>query len=154
MDLDDRLRRYREGRFADRDVTRSTGLSVRAWRTLIKVGAVRTIAEGRGPGRVRICDQTNLKRSAVISVLNQAGFNLDVAGQIALSLPYHTLLYEVCDPITILLEDSAQIDPKSGLPPRVERPLVDWFDALKPAKAEAEVDWLIEIFDGRFVGVR
>jgi hypothetical protein len=32
--------------------------------------------------------------------------------------------------------------------------MVDWFDPLKPAKAEPGVDWLIEIFDGRFVGVR
>jgi hypothetical protein len=130
-----------------------TGLSVRAWRELIKLKAVRT-EEGRGPGRVRICDRTNLKRSAVISALHQAGFSLAVAGPIALFLPYHTLLYEVCDPITILVRHSTEIDPKTGAPPRVERPMVDWFDPLKPAKTDAAVDWLIEIFDGRFVGVR
>jgi hypothetical protein len=152
-DLDDALRRYREDRFTDRDVTSCTGLSVRSWRELIKLKAVRT-EEGRGPGRVRICDRTNLKRSAVISALHQAGFSLAVAGPIAFFLPYHTLLYEVCDPITILLQHSTAIDAKTGPPPRVERPMVDWFDPLKPAKTDADVDWLIEIFDGRFVGVR
>ena len=152
-DLDDALRRYREDRFSDGDVTSCTGLSVRAWRELIKLKAVRT-EDGRGPGRVRICDRTNLKRSAVISALHQAGFSLAVAGPIALFLPYHTLLYEVCDPITILFQHSTEIDSRSGLPPRVKRPIVDWFDPLKPAKAEPGVDWLIEIFDGRFVGVR
>ena len=152
-DLDEALRRYREDRFTDRDVTSATGLSVRSWRELIKLKAVRT-EEGRGPGRVRICDRTNLKRSAVISALHQAGFSLAVAGPIALFLPYHTLLYEVCDPITILLQHSTEIDPKTGPAPRVGRPMVDWFDPLKPAKTDADVDWLIEIFDGRFVGVR
>ena len=151
--LDDALRRYREDRFTDRDVTSCTGLSVRSWRELIKLKAVGT-EEGRGPGRVRICDRTNLKRSAVISALHQAGFSLAVAGPIALFLPYHTLLYEVCDPVSILLQHSTEIDPKTGPPPRVERPMIDWFDPLKPAKTDADVDWLIEIFDGRFVGVR
>jgi hypothetical protein len=154
MDFDDAIRRYCEDRFTDDDVMRCTGLSVRAWRELIKLKAVRSEEVGRGPGRVRICDRTNLKRAAVISGLNQAGFSLAVAGQIAFFLPYHTLLYEVCDPIAILLQHSAQIDPKSGSASRLERPMADWFDPILPAKAEAEVDWLIEIFDGRFVGVR
>jgi hypothetical protein len=35
-----------------------------------------------------------------------------------------------------------------------ERPIIDWFDPRKPAQTDAAVDWLIEIFDGRFVGVR
>jgi hypothetical protein len=147
------LRRYREGRFADENITHCTGLSVRGWRELIKFRAVRTVTERRGPGRVRLCDATVFKRAAVISALNQSGVSLAVAGQIAFFLPYHRLLYEVCDPITILLRYSSEIDPKTGLPPRVERPIVDWFDPLKPAKTD-DVDWLIEIFDGRFVGVR
>jgi hypothetical protein len=152
-DLDEALRRYRQDRFTDRDVTSATGLSVRSWRELIKLKAVRT-EEGRGPGRVRSCDRTNLKRAAVISALHQAGSSLAVAGPIALFLPYHTVLYEVCDPITILLQPSTAIDPKTGPPPRVERPIIDWFDPRKPAKTDVAVDWLIEIFDGRFVGVR
>jgi hypothetical protein len=156
MDFDDCLRRYRQGRFTDEDVTRCTGLSVRGWRELIKFKAVRTEEEeyGRGPGRVRTCDAHTLKRAAVISALHQCGLSLAVAGQIAFFLPYHTLLYEVCDPITILLQHSTEIDPKTGPRARVERPMVDWFDPLKPAKVEAELDWLIEIFDGRFVGAR
>lgn len=53
MDSDEALRRYREDRFTDDDVTRCTGLTVRAWRELIKTRAVRTIEEGRGPRRVQ-----------------------------------------------------------------------------------------------------
>jgi hypothetical protein len=154
MNIDDAIRRYSKDRFTDTDVIRCTDLSVRAWRELIKLKAVRTEEMGRGPGRIRICDRTNLKRAAVISALNQAGFSLAVAGQIAFFLPSHTLLYEMCDPITILLEHSTEIDLQTGLPPRVQRPIVDWFDPLKPAKADAEGDWLIEIFDAHFVGVR
>jgi hypothetical protein len=154
MHLDDALRRYRENRFSDDDVTRCTGLSVRAWRELIKLNAVRTEETGRGPGRVRLCDATTLKRAAVISALNQSGLSLAVAGQIAFVLPYHTVLYSVCDPIVILFQGSTEIDAKAGLPPRIERPSVDWFDPLTPTKVDPEVDWLIEIFDGSFVGVR
>jgi hypothetical protein len=54
MSLDDALRRYRKDRFTDLDVTRCTGLSVRAWRELIKLRAVRTVTEDRGRGRVRL----------------------------------------------------------------------------------------------------
>ncbi len=147
MDVDG-LQRYRLDRFTDFDVTRCTGLSVRAWRELIKHRAVRTITERRGPGRVRLCDATVFKRAAVISALNQAGLSLPVAGRIAYFLPYHTLLYAVCDPLTILfkrLDDS-----RTGLPPLVQQPIVDWFDPDKPATANPE-DWLIEIYDGRYV---
>ncbi len=154
MDLVGAIRCYREDRFTDDDVTGCTGLSVRAWRELIKLKAVRTEESGRGPGRVRLCDATTLKRAAVIAALNQSGLSLSVAGQIALLLPYHSLLYAVCDPVTILFHYSTRIDSGSGHPPWVKRPMVDWFDPLKPAKAEPGVDWLIEIFDGRFVGVR
>jgi hypothetical protein len=156
MEYDQALSRYRQDRFADRDVTRCTDLSVRAWRELIKLKAVRTEEEtyGRGPGRVRTCDAHTLKRAAVISALNKSGLSLAVAGQIAYSMPYHTLLYSVCDPLTVLFQYSAEIDPNTGLPPRLERPMADWFDPLKPAIAEPEADWLVEIFDGRFVGVR
>jgi hypothetical protein len=156
MDIDKALSRYRQDRFTDDDVTHCTGLSVRAWRELLKLKAVRTEEEkyGRGPGRVRTCDAHTLKRAAVISALNQAGLSLAVAGQIAYVMPFHSLLYVVCDPITILFQYSAELDPNTGLPPRLQRPTADWFDPLKPAMAEPDTDWLIEIFDGCFVGVR
>jgi hypothetical protein len=151
MEFDEALYYYRQDRFTDADVTRCTGLSVRAWRELIKLEAVRTEEEkyGRGPGRVRTCDAHTLKRAAVISALHQSGLSLAVAGQIAYLLPFHTLLYAVCDPLA-----SAELDPDTGLPPWLQRPMVDWFDPLKPAMAEPDTDWLVEIFDGRFVGVR
>jgi hypothetical protein len=149
-DIENALRRYHEDRFTDADVTRCTGLSVRAWRELIKHKAVRTVTEGRGPGQVRVCDATVLKRAAVISALNQAGLSLAVAGRIAYFLPFHTLLYTVCDPLVILLQRSD--DPsETGSPRRVQRPIVDWFDPDKPATANLATDWLIEIYDGRYV---
>jgi hypothetical protein len=153
MAYDEALSRYCRDRFTDQDVTRCTDLSVRAWRELIKLKAVRTEEEqfGRGPGRVRTCDAHTLKRAAVISALHQSGLSLAVAGQIAYVMPFHTLLYVVCDPRPILFQGSVELDPNTGLPPRLQR---YWFDPLKPAPAEPDTDWLIEIFDGRFVGVR
>src|SRR5438105_12645202 len=96
--FDDALRRYRNGAFTDDDVTRCTGLSTRAWRELIKRRAVHTITQDRGRGHFRLCDATVFKRAAAIAALNQAGFSLPVSGGVAYFLPYHTLLYTVCDP--------------------------------------------------------
>jgi hypothetical protein len=152
MTLNDGLRRYRTGGFTDDDVTRCTGLSERAYRELIKLGAVATVTEKRGPGRVRACDSTTFKRLAVIASLNQSGFSLAMAGKIAYFLPMDHMLYTICDPSFILLNTTAKIDSKSGLPPRLEEPKADWFTPKKPAKADPENDWLIEIYDGRFVG--
>jgi hypothetical protein len=156
MRYEEALFRYRHGRFTDHDVTRCSGLSVRAWRELIGLEAVRTEEEqyGSGPGRVRTCDAHTLKRAAVISALHQSGLSLAVAGQIAYLMPFHTLLYELCDPLPILFKYSAELDPDTGLPPRLRRPLADWFDPLKPTIAESDTDWLVEIFDRRFVGAR
>jgi hypothetical protein len=154
MNFDDALRRYRLDRFTDADITRCSELSVRAWRELIKTGVVRTVQEGRGRGRVRLCDAVVFKRTAVIAALNRAALSLAVSGQIAYFLPFHVLLFTVCDPLTILFEHSEGIDPDSQLPARQERPKTDWFDPDKPARADPDTDWLIEIYDGRFVGCR
>jgi hypothetical protein len=154
MNLDQALRRYREGQFSDADVTQCTGLSKRSYRELIRTGAVCTITEDRGRGLVRLCDATVFKRCAIIAALNEAGWSLAVAGQIALALPFRSLLYETCDPLRILLESWAHVDPQSGLPSRVECPRVDWFDPEKPAKADPKTDWVMEIYESRFVGVK
>jgi hypothetical protein len=147
MDFD-ALQRYRQDRITDADVTRCTPLSVRAWRELIKNGAVRTVPERRGRGQIRLCDATVFKRAAVIAALNQAGLSLAVAGRIAYHLLFHTLLYAVCDPLTILFQHD---DSRTGLPPPVQQPIVDWFDPDKPATVNPEMDWFIEIYDGRYV---
>jgi hypothetical protein len=152
MNFDAALRRYRTSLFSDHDVTRCTGLSVRSWRELIKIGAVRTVTKGRGPGRVRLCDATTLKRTAVIAALNRSGFSLAVSGRIAYFLPFDTMLYAIWDPCTILFSGAAA-DPETGHFPRLEHPKADWFDPDKPAKADPETDWFIEIYEGRFVGV-
>jgi len=151
MNFNGALRRYREDRFTDLDIVRCTGLSVRAWRELIKLGSVRTVTENRGRGRIRLCDAIVFKRATVIAALNRVGFSLAVSGQIAYCLPFHTLLFTICDPKTILFQCSADVDPSTGLPPRVE-PKSDWFDPEKPAKADPQTDWQIEIYDGRYVG--
>jgi hypothetical protein len=119
----------------------------------IKVGAVRTVTEDRGPGRVRLCDANTFKRAAVIAALNRARFSLAVAGRIAYFLPLDTLLYAIWDPCTVLSQGGADADPDTGLPLRLKQPKADWFDPDKPAKADSENDWLIEIYEGRFVGI-
>ena len=153
MNINESLRRYRADGFTDDDVNRCTGLSVRAWREVIKRGAVRTLTEKRGRGRVRMCDATTFKRAALIAALNQAGLSLAMAGQIAYLLPFDMLIYAVCDPIFILLDVAARVDPETGLLPKLKTPKADWFDPDKPAVADPKNDWLIEIYDGRFVAI-
>jgi hypothetical protein len=153
LSFDEALRRYTAGRFTDHDVTRCTGLSVRAWRELIKIGAVRTVTEDRGPGRVRVCDANTLKRAAMIAALNRARFSLAVSGRIAYLMPLDDLLFDFYDPRTILLDAFKDVDPDSGLLPRLKEPKADWFDPDTPAKADPEHDWLIEIYEDRFVGL-
>jgi hypothetical protein len=153
MNFDQALWRYREGRFTDRDLTDCTGLSVRAWRELITTKAVQTVEQSGGRGRVRVCDQNVFKRTALIAALNRAGLSLAVSGQIAYFLPFHTVLYTVCDPKLVLLGWSTELDQKTGLPPRLKHPKVDWFSPDRPAKADPESDWVIEIYERRFVGV-
>jgi hypothetical protein len=149
MDFEQALSSYRNDRFTDRDVMRCTRLSLRAWRALLELRAVNTVAERRGRGRIRLCDSTVFKRAAVIAAINRAGFSLWVSSQIAYGMPYHNLLFTVCDPITILLDRSADVNPKTPFP-QVDRPPVDWFNPKKPAKAEV-ADWTIGIYEGRFV---
>ena len=154
MRLDDALRRYRMNQFTDQDVTRCTELSDRKWRELIKDEVIRTFMHTPGRGRVRLCDATTLKRTASIAALNRAGLSLAVSARIAYYAPFHTALYELCDPCAILLQSSTDVDLKSGLPPRVQKPLVDWFDAGIPARPDSETDWLVKIYEGRFVGIQ
>jgi hypothetical protein len=139
MSIEQCLREYSEERFTDDDVVRCTGLSFRAWRELLRAHAVRTISKKRGRGRVRLCDATTLIRAAAIAAINQAGLSLPVSGQIAVWWPFHRLLFEVCDPRSIL--------------GAVIRPNVDWFEPNMPAGSEPG-DWLIEVYDSRFVGAR
>ena len=42
---------------------------------------------------------------------------------------------------------------RTGLLPKLKTPKADWFDPDKPAIADPENDWLIEIYDGRFVAI-
>jgi hypothetical protein len=139
VSIEQALHAYRQERFTDDDVMRSTGLSFRAWRELLRTRAVRTISEKRGRGRVRLCDATTLKRAAAIAAINQAGLSLPVSGQIAFWWPFHSLLFEVCDPRSIL-----------GAGTRAN---VDWYEPNRPAGSEPG-DWLIEVYDSRFVGAR
>ena len=151
--FDDALLRYGIGRFTDNDVVHCAGLSVRAWRELIKTGAVNTITERRGRGHVRLCDWTVFKRAALIAALNRAGLSLAVSGHVALALPFHTLMYEICDPWTILFQQLPHGDLPNELPPRVNEPRAEWFDPNTSAEADLASDWTVNIYDGRFVGV-
>ena len=81
VDLNQALRAYQDNRFTDGDVVRCTDLTTRALRELLKVGAVRSVTERRGPGLVRLFDATTFKRAAIIAALNAAGFSLAMAGR-------------------------------------------------------------------------
>jgi len=146
------LHRYRVGVFTDADVTRCTELSARSTRELIKRGAVRTLSEDRGAGRIRTFDAATFKRLALLAAINEAGFSLTLAGQMAYLLPSDNLLYQTYDPINVLF-DTVNVDRGRGLPPRLEMPRFDWFDPDKPATADPDTDWLLEIYDGRFVAL-
>jgi hypothetical protein len=154
MNLDDALRRYRMNQFTDQDVMRCTDLSDRKWRELIKDKLVRTFMHTPGRGRVRLCDATTLKRAAVIAALNRAGFSLAVSARIAYYAPFHTALYELCDPCAILLQSSTDVQLGSGLPPRAQKRLVDWFDEGSPARPDSGTDWIVKIYEARFVGIQ
>jgi hypothetical protein len=154
MSIDDPLRRYKMNEFTDRDVIRCTGLSERRWRELIKDRLVRTVAHTPGRGRIRLCDATTLKRTAAIAALNQAGLSVAVSARIAFYAPFHTALYQLCDPCAVLLQRSGNVDANGGLPPRVRKPIVSWFDPRGRARPEPETDWLIKIYEGRFVGIQ
>ena len=154
MDLDQKLREYRIGEFTDDDVVHCAGLSVRGWRELIKFRLVRTIAEdNRGRGHVRLCDATVFKRAASIAAINQAGFSLQVAGWIAYFAPFHTILYEICDPDR--RRERGASGPRTGfrVPPRLRRARAEWFDSSKPAQVRPSDDWWIKVYDRRFVGI-
>ena len=154
MRLDERLRDYLIGRFTDEDVVHCTGLSARGWRELIKFRVVRTITENdRGRGHVRLCDATVFKRAATIAALNRAGFSLAVAGRIAYFLPFHTILFEICDPGNVSPKGATDANTRRALPSRFRNPNARWFNPNQPAKAAAKTDWLVQIYDRRFVGV-
>lgn len=87
------LRRYQSGVFTDAGVTRCAGLSARSVRELIKVGAVRTLSNDRGAGRIRTFDAATFKQLAIVAAINDAGFSLSLAGQMAYLLPSDDQLY-------------------------------------------------------------
>jgi hypothetical protein len=147
------LARYQRNEFTDADVTACTGLSARSIRQLIKVGAVRTLSEGRGAGHIRRFDATTFKRLALASAIHGAGLSLTLAGQLAYLLPGDTRLYAHYDPIKVLCDKTLGVDSRGELPPRLETPRFDWFDADKPAAADPENDRLLEICNGRFVAL-
>jgi hypothetical protein len=75
-----------------------------------------------------------------------------VSSEVAYFTPFHTALYDITDPCAILLDRSVAVDPER-LPARLRKPRTDWFDPNRPARAEPDSDWWIEIHDGRFVGI-
>jgi hypothetical protein len=151
-DLNQALRAYQDNRFTDDDVIRCTGLTTRALRELLKVGAVRSLTERRGPGLVRLFDATTFKRAAIIAALHAAGFSLAMAGRIAYFVPFEELLFAVCDPFAVLFMHGTPVNPETGLPRPWPEPRADWFNADRPPKADPENDWLLEIYEGRFIG--
>jgi hypothetical protein len=153
MSLAESLHNYRIGRFTDEDVVRCTGLSVRGWRELIKFRVVRTVTENdRGRGHVRLCDKIVFKRAAVIGALSEPGFSLAVAGRIAYFVPFHSVLFDICDPgnVSLQVTDSGSL---RLLPLSLRKANARWFNPARPTKADPKTDWLVQIHDRRFVSV-
>ena len=115
---------------------------------------MRSITERRGPGLVRLFDTTTLKRAAIIAALHGAGFSLATAGRIAYFVPFEELLFALCDPFTILFMHGTPVNPETGLPRACTEPRVNWFDPDRPAEADPESDWFLEIYDRRFISAR
>lgn len=151
IDFNAALRSFRENRFTDADMVGCTGLTIRALRELLKVGAVRSVTKRRGPGLVRLFDATTFKRAAIIAALNQAGFSLAIAGRIAYFVPLEELMFAVCDPFTVLFMHGSPTNPETSLPQPWPEPRANWLDADRPAEADPENDWLLEIYEGQFL---
>ena len=151
--LREALSHYCTGAFTDHDLIRCTGLRERGLRELIKVHAIQTITEGSGRGQVRLYGPTTLKRVAGVTALNQAGFSLEISGRITFPLPLQDMLYGVFDPRTVVMDILEPVDPATGLPRLLKTPLADWFNPDKPAIADPKNDFLIEVYDRRFVGL-
>lgn len=152
MSFKERILSYAAGAFSDEDVTHATGLSVRAWRELIKLGAVKTITEGRGPGKVRLYDEGTLKRAAIIAALNDAGFSLAMSAKLAFFIPIDELFFTVFDPLVSLFKTWQPRDPDTGLWPSVDQVKYHGYDKGKQPQA-TKFDQTIAIYDGRFVGL-
>jgi hypothetical protein len=139
VDLNPALRAYQENRFTDDDIVGCTGLTTRALRELLKVGAVRSITERRGPGLVRLFDTTTLKRAAIIAALHGAGFSLATAGRIAYFVPFEELLFAVCDPFTVLFMHGTPLNPETGLPRPWPEPRANWFGPNRAAEDDLKM---------------
>ena len=150
-DLNQALRAYQDKRFTDDDLVRCTGLTTRALRELLKVSAVRSLTERRGPGLVRLFDETTFKRAAIIAALHAAGFSLAMAGRIAYFVPFEELLFAACDPFTVLFIYGTPVNPETGLPRAWPEPRANWLDPNRAAEDDPENDWLLEIYERRFV---
>jgi hypothetical protein len=70
-----------------------------------------------------------------------------VAGRVAYLLPLDHILFAICEP------SRADAVEQNGMLTRLANVRADWFDPDKPAVADRDNDWLIEIYDGRFVGL-
>jgi hypothetical protein len=152
IDFNQALLAYRENKFTDDEIVASTGLTIRGLRELLKVGAVRSITERRGPGLVRLFDATTFKRAAIIAALNAAGFSLAMAGRIAYFVPFEELLFAAWDPISVLFMHGTPVNPDTGLPRPWPVPRANWFDPDRAAEADPENDWFLEIYERRFIG--
>ena len=88
----------------------------------------------------------------MIGAINQTGLSLAVSGQIAFWTPFHSVLYEIINSVRMIRAAGAA-DAQIGVPsPARERP-DEWFSARGPAQVDPETDWLVQIYDNRFVGI-
>ena len=125
----------------------------------IRAGVARTDQGRRGPhvhgrswSRPRSLVRPNtFKRTAVIVALNRARFSLAMAGRIA-----YFCRSRACFTPSGTRADSLSglnADPNTGLPLRIQQPKDRLVRSGQAPKGRSENDWLIEIYEDRFVGI-
>ena len=128
-------------------MTCCTGLSVRAWRELIKTGAVHTVTEDRGRGRIRLCDATCLSVRPQFQHLTGPALAWRCLGGSPISCR-SIRCFMLFGTSYESLQGSTDVDFNTRLPPATRnsrKPI--WFDPDKPAKPDPQTDWLVEIYD-------
>jgi hypothetical protein len=133
---------YGKGAFNAADMKRSTGLSERSQRELLKFGILQAIPQSRTA--TRLFDSRMLKRAALIYPLNEyGGFNLRVSGKLVYAdTIIESLLYDVIDPWHAY----------HGVVEKVSGAEVEWrwFNSKDSPTADPS-DYYISVIDGHYV---
>jgi hypothetical protein len=142
MSLKSRIEWYAKGAFTSADLKRSTGLSERSQRELLKFGILQAIPQSRTA--TRLFGSRMLKRGALIYPFNEfGGLNLRVSGKLVYAdIILESLLYDVVDPWQAyhhMLEKAPQGENEWS-----------WFTS-RDSRTAYSSDYYISLIDGHYV---